>query len=205
MASFPQDDNIRSNKRPRHGDYNLAAFGGSGSAFGTPRNVEASDIIHPPVYDNANLVDHSYNYPGLFSNLIHDMDDDGNIAYPLQNFNNLYGDFPPEGSDDDALHYTHEQLATASATGGASSVERPIAEQQTIISPGLDTECSNSASSGTSLPPNPSRLTKAGPSAQEWEERKPLIAFLWGRDKPGLDLTLQELKQVMEMAGFLKG
>ena len=77
------------------------------------------------------------------------------------------------------------------------------------MSPGLGAEHSDlpPGGSNTALPLSnpPSRTPREGPTEQEWEERRPLIMLLYGPEKPSLNLTLPELKRVMDEAGFLKG
>lgn len=56
------------------------------------------------------------------------------------------------------------------------------------------------------VPPDPlARTSRGGPTEQEWEERRPFITYLYGPEKPNLNLTLRELMRAMEKAGFLKG
>lgn len=205
----------RFHKRPRHGDYRLGDpcssndSGSSSSAFETPRNLESSAInplllSDPGRYeDNANLLDQNYRHFDFFSSWL--MDDKGSYVIPTAPVHNTHDGFSSEGFSNHVPHYTHEHSATASAIAGVGCADPPITEQWVVVSPEVGNERPNPSSLGSSFAPPPEHLTKGGPSEQEWEERKPLVAFLYGPDKPSLNLTLQELMQVMKKAGFLTG
>lgn len=209
MAAFAQQENTRCNKRPRHGDYNLGDLvnGDGSSAFETPRtSINPLSLPAPGHFDDArSLVHQDYHNQSdfLFTWVMEENNDFVPVPGPYDDFMFLPSLVPAN----DTVHYTHEQPATYSATGD-SSIDGSMTEQGGWVLPGAGTECVNVSSSTPSfLPPPSGNLIKAsaGPSEQEWEEQKPFIAFLYGPDESGLNLTLPEVKRIMEKMGCLTG
>jgi len=217
------------NKRPRQGDYDFGA--GLDNTSETPKTFPV-DSITPNLtllnsYGDAPSADPPQS--DSLSNYI--MDGDGTMhvswdidlqydLFPLDTDTAPADNHPYDPSRDvDHAHYAHSNppvgLATPGVAIGSSDshlwVFRGTTESSdpsfgTSALPGGTPLSQPSVAKNSGDPPlQQPRAPREGPSEQEWEERRPLIQFLYAPDKPNLNLTLQELMQVMEKAGFLKG
>ncbi|KAK0715199.1 hypothetical protein B0H67DRAFT_644979 [Lasiosphaeris hirsuta] len=211
--------NPRCSKRPRQGDYDSGVL--FSNTFETPKTLALDSYGDEASADP--FADQSQ--PDLLSNWI--MGDDGSVP-PLgwdinaQHSDDLLGaDAAPTDSylfgpsqDADDTHYTHSSLPIGSAGPGAAAGSGTTGSWDLSFGasarPGdvLLSRASTARASGSpqqQQQQQQQRPSKEGPSEQEWEERRPLIQFLYAPDKPNLNLTLQELMRAMEVAGFLKG
>ncbi|KAH6640276.1 hypothetical protein F5144DRAFT_559849 [Chaetomium tenue] len=203
MAGTLNLSNPRCSKRPRQGDYDFGT--GLDNTSGAPKTFP-DDSINPSL---------------TMSNPYGDAPSaDPPQSDSLSNYN-MNGAETTLFSWDIGLQYlSPPDTDTAGLTTPGVAINS--SDNHFWMSPGT-TESSNPSFGTSALPGGPllsqpsmarnsgdpplqqPRASREGPSEQEWEERRPLIQFLYAPDKPNLNLTLQELMQVMEKAGFLKG
>ncbi|KAK3348954.1 hypothetical protein B0T25DRAFT_231867 [Lasiosphaeria hispida] len=218
MADYLYPCNPRCRKRPRQGDYDSGVL--LSDEFETPKTSALDpygDEASVDPFADQSQPDSLYSWimggDGSVPPLSWDIDvqysDDplGADTAPTDGY--LFG--PSQDADD--AHYTHSNPlmgsagpGTAAGSGMAESSDPSFgasARPGDILLSQIGT--ARASSDAQQQQQQQQRPSKEGPSEQEWEERQPLIQFLYAPDKPNLNLTLQELMKVMEKVGFLKG
>lgn len=212
MAQIMQQDNMRGNKRPRYDDYGPVCFdnGPGNTTFIThPTTVDPNLTINSSPDATLSLRN---NHSGVNQTTasVPDYSQDAEVDI-FSEF--LMGDdniLPSSFGGDGAIDCIDLPFGDSSSGGGTGDENHNSWEY--VITDGHSS--SDRAASSGPLPGQPTeplqhnskpRTARVGPAEQEWEERRPLITYLYGPEKPNLNLTLQELMSAMEKAGFLKG